>query len=41
MHAFEYKMYKFGYNIDEVFEFEEKIQNTNKNWDSQFLSIKF
>ena len=34
MIAFQYKMCKFGYNIDEIFEFEEMIQDKNENWDS-------
>ena len=41
MIAFQYKMCKFGYDIDEIFEFEEKIKNTIENWDSQFLSLRF
>ena len=39
--AFQYKICKFGYDIDEIFEFEEKIKNTIENWDSQFLSLRF
>jgi hypothetical protein len=41
MIAFKYKLCKFGYNIDEIFEFEEMIQDKKENWDSQLLSLKF